>query len=607
MFALAQDYGFGASVAGREPSRTTATNEVAKGTSIVAESGDTHNNSSNSNLIHRMQNLSLPPWNVCLGFICWMISLASSFIVPQVAAMQSFAVASIALCAPGVVHRSLLSLKRRHLDINVLMLTAVVGAAALGDFCEGAAVLSLFSTSDFFERRASSSARDAIAAIIKLNPETATLAATGKAVPVSEVAIGDLVAVRPGDRVPVDGRVVSGASAVDESNLTGESRPIAKQVGDQVLAGTINTGGGFLQVEAEALASDSAVAKLIHLVEQAQTQRSRTEKLVEVIAKWYTPIVVTCAALLATIPWAFGPSVGRHFFEISLVLLVVACPCALVISTPVTYVCAIAAAARKGILVKGGQHLETLAGADIVCMDKTGTLTQGSFTLHNFRLLPGVKTDQVKVDRETVLAHIRSIEEHSSHPMASALCSYVKNEGIAAAGPVHDFMTVPGEGVRGIVNDSNEVCIGNERMARRCGWPTGVDAVPSSWVGIDATVCWVGFNGECVATMSIVDAPREEAASVVAGLHNLGLDTVMLTGDNSQVATAVQRATGVKREFSELLPEGKVYHIQHLKATDAGGQKAKQVVMVVDGGNVAPALAAADLCIAMGKWTVVEI
>jgi len=552
--------------------------------------------------IQRLRAVPLPPWNVSLGLVLWFISLGG--LCKQTWYLEYVALGTVALCAPRIAYRGWLSMKHFHLDINVLMLTAAIGALIIQSFSEAGAVLVIFSTSDYFERRASSNARDAIAAIIELSPEVATRADTGTVVPVEHVDVGERVAVKPGDRVPIDGVVVSGASSIDESNLTGESRPILKKEGDSVRAGTVNAGGGFLKVETTALASDSAVAKLIHLVQQAQAQRSRTEKMVETVAKWYTPIVVFSAIVLATVPWAFGRDIGKALFQTSLVLLVVACPCALVISTPVTYVCAIAQAARRGILVKGGSHFEALARADVLCMDKTGTLTQGSFDVHGLRML------SEKLSMREMLSYVRAVEKQSAHPMAAALCQYADKIGsVAEVGEVDNFVTLPGEGVEGIIG-GKRVCIGNSRMAAKFGWPADETAIPGEWIDIAATICWVGLDGECIGTLSVVDAPREEAREAIAGLRRLGLHTVMLTGDNQVAARGVQKVTDIQDIHSELMPEGKVEWIKRLKKTGSeynGRSTPKSVVMVGDGVNDAPALAIADVGIAMGEGTVVAM
>ena len=256
------------------------------------------------------------------------------------------------------------------------MSLAVIGAVGLQDFHEAAAVVVVFSLSDWLESKVSAKARNALQAIVDLMPNEAVLKSSShSSIPADDVEIGDILLVRAGEKVPVDGEVVLGESFVDESNLTGESKPVKKEVGDQVSSGTVNSGGGLLEVRCVAQAKDSAVARMVALVQEAQAMRSPTEQLVERIASIYTPIVVLVALLLAVVPFAaYGPEVGQVWLYTALTLLVVACPCALVISTPITYVCALSASAKGGVLVKGGKHLETLAGVKVMAFDKTGRL-----------------------------------------------------------------------------------------------------------------------------------------------------------------------------------------------------------------------------------------
>jgi Cd2+/Zn2+-exporting ATPase len=367
----------------------------------------------------------LPKWNVWVSGVFWAVSLSSEMpdeVVSQdprlafVKYLQYVALAAVVFALPPVAVKAYKSLRQGLININTLMLLAVVGALAIGKFVEGASVLFLFSLSDWLESRASERARDAIAAIVALKPEEAELQ-KGGAVPVEAVKLGDVVVVRAGAKIPVDGQVVRGGSSVDESSLTGESRPVSKKVGDCVSGGTINL-AGYLEVCCTAVAEDSAVARMVKLVQDAQMQRSPTEQMVDRLAAVYTPIVVLAAILTAALPWAFLPAAeAQKILYKALVLLVVACPCALVISTPVTYVCAMANAASRGILIKGGVHLETLARIRMLALDKTGTLTHGVFALAHLELL-----QEERFPRDKVLALMAAVERLSSHPLASALC-----------------------------------------------------------------------------------------------------------------------------------------------------------------------------------------
>ena len=337
----------------------------------------------------------LPKWNIWVSGVLWAISLTGEIAnecvgkLPHLDFLEYLkyaAIASVVFALPPVAVKACKSLWQGLININSLMLLAVIGALAIDKFVEGASVLFLFSLSDWLESRASDRARDAIAAIIALKPEEAEIR-QGGVVPVESVRLGDVVVVRAGAKIPVDGRVVRGGSSVDESSLTGESRPVSKNVGDSVSGGTINL-TGYVEVYCAAVAEDSAVARMVKLVQDAQMRRSPTEQMVDKLAAVYTPVVVLAAILTASLPWAFLPaSEAREVLYQALVLLVVACPCALVISTPVTYVCALANVASRGILIKGGVHLETLARIRLLAMDKTGTLTHGVFVLAHLHLL----------------------------------------------------------------------------------------------------------------------------------------------------------------------------------------------------------------------------
>ena len=521
------------------------------------------------------------------------------------------AIGAILLCLPPLVPRAFGSLRRKVVDINTLMILAVLGAVAIGDYTEGAAVVVLFALSDWLEMRATAKVRNEIASLVALCPQTAVLADNGQSVPVEDLGVGVSVLVRGGDKVPVDGVVTAGRSALDESNLTGESRPIAKGVGDTVSAGTMNIGNSTLTVESRARAEDSAVSRLVKLVEDAQMKRSPTEQLVQTIAKYYTPAVVVLALLLASIPWAWGPEVGEDWLKRSLVLLVVACPCALVISTPITYVCGLAHGARCGILFKGGKYLESFAKIKTIAMDKTGTLTEGAFALTGLRVLADAQGRR-QMDRKNILKLIASLERLSEHPIAAAMCSVALREGVEPDTDVADFAVIPGEGIEGRIR-GRLVAIGNARMAKRLGWDAHLgktgEAQFSQWEQEGGTAGFVGqVDGPLYAIFSASDKPRREAAEAVAMLKKLGVDVIMCTGDSANCAHSVARQLGVTTVRSDLLPGDKVDEVTRLKAPSASGgtgccggkPRATAVGMVGDGVNDAPALAAADVGIAMG-------
>ena len=552
-----------------------------------------------------------PAWNVQLAAVCWIVSLAHYGAAAhpnesdQAAIFAWFKYCGIAAVLLGIfpiLRRAIASLRRGVLDINTLMTIAVGGACAMQDFSEAAAVVVLFALSDWLETRATAGAREAIGAISALRPDEATLL-DGTNVPVHKVAIGTLVAVLPGERVPIDGRVDVGETSIDESNLTGESRPIAKRPGDDVHAGTVNVGGVAIRVRTSALSSNSAVARLVRLVETAQLQTSPTEERVALFAKWYTPLVVMAALLFATVPWAFGPEVGAQWVKTALVMLVVACPCALVISTPITYVCGLAQAARCGILLKGGRHLETLGHLQVLALDKTGTLTEGAFRIGELRTISATFSE------EEVLQLLYTAQKESAHPMAVAVCATAQRRGIVAVPGGCSCEVVKGEGIRATIS-GRRVEIGNRRMLSRVsdGAPVPEEDAAAQWEEQGATVTWVLIDGVPAAVYSALDKPREEAAEAVERLNKLGIQTLMLTGDNEGSARAVQRTVGLTQVWSGLLPEDKMEHLKQIRADKTLTRKSglfcipeyAYVGMVGDGVNDTPALALASIGIAMG-------
>ncbi|CAI5965571.1 unnamed protein product, partial [Closterium sp. NIES-64] len=416
-------------VAVSTPTRTALVRHDASITStadIVAALNDAHLNASEQQRGRVRMASSLPSPSTLLSGALLLVSLFHYLLPP----LQFVALASIAAGLPPILLSSLAALRRFILDINTLMVIAVGGAIAIGEYVEGASVVFLFSLAHFLEARSTHKARVAIQSLIDRAPQTAELAATGEQVAVEDVPVATLLAVRPGALVPVDGVVQSGASSVDESSLTGESLPVFKDVGAPVWAGTINT-TGYFTMRATALASDSAVARMVALIHAAQANRSPSQRLVESFARVYTPTVVLAALLLALVPLAVPSADHLYFFRLALLLLVVACPCALVLSTPVAAVCGIARAAKDGVLVKGGAHLEMLGRVRAVGVDKTGTLTHGRFQVVGFELVDGAACS-----KHECLEWLAGAERQSSHPMAAALLAYCRHHGVESNGPL---------------------------------------------------------------------------------------------------------------------------------------------------------------------------
>ncbi len=502
-------------------------------------------------------------------------------------------VGAIALSMPTPARRAIRSLGQRSLDINVLMLIAVAGAAALGDWIEAAAVVWLFDVAQWLEVRSLQRARRAIGTLVSLAPVTAFVRRAGdeREVPVDEVAPGDCVIVRPGARVPVDGRVVAGRSAVDQSPVTGEAWPADKAAGDTVFAGSIN-GAGALDIEATARASDSTLARIIHLVEHAQERRAPVQMFVDRFARRYTPAVVVLAGLVAVVPTLGGAALGiDHDFATwsyrALALLVVACPCALVISTPVSIVSALTAAARKGVLIKGGALLERLGEIRCVAFDKTGTLTEGRVSVTDIHALEGVSA-------HGVLAVAAALEARSEHPIGRAILARAKSEQVAVT-PGEAFRALPGLGAEATVGAAPAL-VGSHRLfeERRLCTPV-LHARVEDLEGRGHMPVLVGHDGAALGVLSLADRVREAGRHAVAGLRGEGvLRVVLLTGDNATQAEAVRDGVGLDEAHAGLLPADKVEHVARLRA------RYGPVAMVGDGINDAPALAAADVGIAMG-------
>jgi Cd2+/Zn2+-exporting ATPase len=487
----------------------------------------------------------------------------------------------------------------RRPDMNALMTVAVIGALALGEYAESSVVVFLFSLGELLEALTMDRARGAVRALMALRPPEATRRTPQgeERVPVEALAVGDLVLIRPGERIPADGRVREGHSAVDQSPITGESLPAEKGVGDEVYAGTVN-GPGALTVEVTRPASDSTLARIIHLVEEAQERRAPSQRLVDRFAAVYTPAVVAGAALVATVPPLLGLGGLADWLYRALVLLVIACPCALVISTPVAVVSGLAAAARAGILIKGGLHLEELARLRAVALDKTGTLTVGEPRLVGGQCANHVgESPQECPECLDLLAKAAAVEARSGHPLARAVVRAAQELGVADRyGPAQRVESQPGRGVQGEVA-GHAVRVGShayvhEGRAEEDDFCRRVDAVSAR--GRTAVV----VEDVCCASRAygvVADTLRPEAPAVIRALKGMGiLRTVMLTGDNPAVAERVARAAGVDEFQAGLLPHQKV------EAVGALLERYGTVAMVGDGVNDAPALARASVGIAMG-------
>ena len=474
------------------------------------------------------------------------------------------------------------------LDINVLMLIAVIGAIAIGQWSEGATVTFLFAFAQILEARSMDRARNAIRALMDLTPPEAVILRSGSEarVRVDDVLQGEIVIVKPGEKIPLDGVVVVGDGPVNQAPITGESLPVDKSAGDEVYAGTIN-GYGALEIRVTHLRRDTTLARIIALVELAQSQRAPSQAFVERFARYYTPSVIILAAGLAAVPPLLLGQPFEPWFYRSLVLLVISCPCALVISTPVSVVSAIAAAARKGVLIKGGVHLERTGTVQCVAFDKTGTLTKGVPDVVDVFPLNGAS-------RHEILGVAAGLEMRSEHPIGRAILSKALDAGIelpASAG----FQSLPGRGAEGMVG-GEPALVGNHRLIEERGLCNAeIHSALEDLAASGRTAVLVARCGRPLGIIALSDRLRESGRDTIDLLRRQGvLRVVMLTGDNQIIADALARELGVDEAYAELLPEDKVTAVQELRA------RYGTVAMVGDGVNDAPALATADIAIAMG-------
>lgn len=487
-----------------------------------------------------------------------------------------------------VMPKAWIALKRLRPDMNLLMVVAVAGAVVIGEWAEAATVAFLFALSLELEAWSIGRVRRAVAALLDLAPPTARVVADGqpdREVPVKGVAVGAVIVVRPGERIPLDGKVTKGTSHVNQAPITGESVPAPKQQGDDVFAGTVN-GEGVLEVAVTRAANDTTLARIIRMVGESQSRRAASERWVDRFAAIYTPAVMTLAVVVAVVPPLLGGGWWEWVYR-ALVLLVIACPCALVISTPVSIVAALTAAARNGVLVKGGMFIELPATLKAVALDKTGTLTEGRPVVVEVVPLNGH-------DENELLERAAGLEARSEHPLARAVIENAASKGIIVT-TAEDLRAVPGKGSVGRWK-GREFWLGSPRyMAERGQETDDVRGRVAAMAGAGRSVVVVGNETHVCGLIALADAVRPAAKDAIRALKELGVHrVVMLTGDNEATARAVGAEAGVDDVRAGLLPEEKVAAVEALVAEFGS------VAMVGDGVNDAPALARASLGIAMG-------
>ena len=472
------------------------------------------------------------------------------------------------------------SLQQKKLNMSVLMSVAIIGACIIGQYEEGATVAFLYAISELLENWSTEKSRQSIRNLMDLTPAKAIVKRGREMVEllVGDVNVGDIILIKPGAKIPLDGSVVSGESAVDEAHISGEALPRDKKIGADVFAGSINT-YGFLEVAVNKLAQDSTIAKIINLVENAQSQKSPMQKFIEKFAEIYTPVVMVLAVMVGVIPPLLYDGDYIGWLYRALALLVVACPCALVISTPIAVVSAIAQAAKNGVLIKGGIHLEGLADINAIAFDKTGTITKGEPKVQSVISLSNIGENDI-------LQIAASLESLSEHHLARAITADSKDKQINLEN-VYNFIAIPGQGVKGVIK-GQEYLVGNNKLFNN------ISPEINQLEQQGYSVIIVGTATTILGVITISDYLKDNIKPVIKRLLQKNIAVSMLTGDNSAVATLVATESGIKEFFANLLPEEKMLVIKKMK-------ESKKVAMVGDGINDAPALAIADIGIAMGK------
>lgn len=514
--------------------------------------------------------------------------------ISETAALIAFVISTF-LGGSLIFPKAIRALRKFHLDMNVLMTIAVIGAYLIREYSEAASVVFLFSLAELLEALSVSRARQAIKEVLKIAPKEAYRLDSGGTqikVDVSELRPGDLIMVRPGDNIPIDGRITEGQSSVNQASLTGESKAVDKTAGDEVWAGTINE-SGLIKVSVEKAFSDTKVSKIISLIEEAQNQKAPSQRFVDKFAAIYTPAILLIAVLVAVAPPLFFGGDWATWIYKSLVLLVIGCPCALVIATPVSVVSGLTSLAKAGILVKGGIYLEELGKLKAIALDKTGTVTNGTPEVVELKLFNGSSA-------ENAIKLTAGLESVSSHPLAKAVINYAAQQKINFEHP-SDYKIITGKGAEGTLK-GHKYFVGNHKLAHELGLCT--DAIEKYLDEVESKSMSVivlghaphdGCKGEILGIFALADTIRPAVKEAIQNLHAAGIETVvMLSGDNQKTVNAVAKSVGIDYAQGALLPDDKVREVKTLVA------KYHHVGMVGDGVNDAPALAHASLGLAMG-------
>ena len=536
---------------------------------------------------HSLQASKVERWLLGLSGI---LAVAAEVVGWVTRAEQSWLVISLALLSIAFGGRETLlkgiaSIRTFTLNINFLMSIAIIGAMVIGSWPEAAMVTFLFGLAEMIEAASMDRAKNAIQSLMELKPVLATVkAANGSWTEVSagSVEVGQIVRVRPGEKVALDGRVVAGSSTVNQAPITGESLPVSKEIGDSVFAGTINERGS-LELETTTTGSNTTLARIIKAVQRAQSEKAPTQRFINKFSHVYTPTVVGLSVLVATLPSMLLSQPFQPWLYKSLVLLVIACPCALVISTPVTVVSALASSARQGILVKGGFYMEEGQKLSVIALDKTGTITRGKPKVTDIVPMGGLTSG-------ALVELAASLDAPSEHPVASAIVAEFEGR----PKPVQNFRAITGRGVQGEV-DGTLYYLGNHRLAHEKNYCNPkVEETLERLEQEGKTVVILGDGNEALGVIAVADTVKESSVQAIKDLHGLGVKTLMLTGDNERTAKAIAKEVGIDNAQGDLLPEDKLTTISELIASGA------HVGMVGDGINDAPALAKATIGFAMG-------
>ncbi|PKX57698.1 heavy metal translocating P-type ATPase [Lactiplantibacillus plantarum] len=517
--------------------------------------------------------------------ISWFLGeqLGEEHLLPMIGYAASILIGGYTLFIKG-----LKNLSRLKFDMNTLMTIAIIGAAIIGKWGEGATVVILFAISEALERYSTDKARQSIGSLMDIAPKEALIRRGNEEmmIHVEDIQVGDIMIVKPGQKLAMDGLVIKGTSTLNQAAITGESVPVTKTIDDEVFAGTLNE-EGLLEVKVTKRDEDTTISKIIHLVEEAQAERSPSQAFVDKFAKYYTPAIVLLALLIAVVPPLFGGDWSQWLYQ-GLAVLVVGCPCALVVSTPVAVVTAIGNAAKNGVLIKGGIHLEEAGHLKAIAFDKTGTLTKG---------IPAI-TDIVTYggNENELLTVTAAIEKGSQHPLASAIVRKAEENGLNLNGvSVEEFQSITGKGVKAKVN--NEMYyVGSPNLFEELH-QTIESTIKERITRMQTegkTVMVLGTEKEILSLIAVADEMRETSKEVISKLNHIGIETVMLTGDNQRTAEAIGKQVGISDIKADLLPEDKLNFIKELLG------KHQSVGMVGDGVNDAPALAASSVGVAMG-------